>query len=81
MNNERLIVLEKILMNDDIMEEYGLILDAHKKKYYKNSTEMVFTNLTVDLNGQESFKKQRMCFPNKCTACKVQRNSCFLILK
>ena len=44
-------------MNDDIMEEYGLILDSTQKGGYKNGTERVFTDLTAYLNGLESSKK------------------------
>ena len=52
-----MIVLANTLMNDDIMEEYGLILDSTQKGGYKNGTERVFTNLTAYLNGLESSKK------------------------
>ena len=41
-------------MNDDIVEEYGLILDNTQKGGYKNGTERVFTKLTAYLNGLES---------------------------
>ena len=44
-------------MNDDIMEEYGLILDSTQKGGYKNGTERFFTNLAAYLNGLESSKK------------------------
>ena len=56
-NNERWIVLANTLMNDDIMEEYGLILDSTQKGGYKNGTERFFTNLAAYLNGLESSKK------------------------
>ena len=56
-NNERLIVLANTLMNDDIMEEYWLILDCTPKGCYKNGTDRFFSNLATFLNGLDSSKK------------------------
>ena len=56
-NNERLIVLANTLMNDDMMEQYGIILDSTKAGGYKNGSEKFFTSLATFLNGLESSKK------------------------
>ena len=56
-NPERLIVLANTLMNDDMMEQYGLILDSTPKGGYKQGTDRFFVSLATYLNGLESSKK------------------------